>query len=300
MARRKQNPLNVENFKGTLQNDNLFVNPRLVDLGELTGYDVMDRIQKMLIVTDPATGRDKAINTFSKEYGLLPNETFIPAIEERLNNAGIIFERRAISRSEGTRFAVDYILADDNYHTKVKSNRDIIKPMIRVVNSYDGSSQTEGHFGFFRQVCSNGLHIAETKLNFKLRHRGNIVELTMPKIEELIVAFMDNEFYEIQRKFQVLSESPITNIEDFVQYTLGETGLLKYSKSEQNPDAPSIGAQFIIDTIKREATTVNSEPNLWLGYNAFNEYIHTQNEKLFQFQQKIDRSMFDAILAQVN
>lgn len=300
MARSKQTPLNVENFKGALQNDNLFVSPRLLSVSELTGFETMDRMEKMLVITDPKTGKDKAINTFSKDYGLLSNETFIPAIEERLNNAGITFERRAIARSEGTRFAVDYILADDNYHAKVKSNRDIIKPMIRVVNSYDGSSQTEGHFGFFRQVCSNGLHVAQTQLNFKLRHRGNIVELTMPKIEELIVAFMDNEFYTVQRKFQVLSETPITDLEGFVKYTLGKTGLLKYSKSEKNPDEPSLGAQFIIDTIKHEAATVNSTPNLWLGYNAFNEYIHTQNEKVFPLQEQADRAMFDAIMTQVN
>lgn len=300
MARRKNNS-DVQNFKnGTLQNDNLFVNPRLINLSELTGYETMDRIQNMLVITDPATGRDKAINAFSKDYGLLPNETFIPAIEQRLNDAGIIFERRAISRSQGTRFAIDYILADDNYHTKVKNNRDIIKPMIRVVNSYDGSSQTEGHFGFFRQICSNGLHVAQTQLNFKLRHRGNIVELTMPKIEELIVAFMDNEFYSIQKKFQVLSETPITDLEGFVKYTLGKTGLLKYQKSEKNPDEPSIGAQFIIDTVKREAEAVNSEPNLWLGYNAFNEFIHTQNEKVFPLQEQADRYMFDAIMQQIN
>lgn len=299
MARRKNND-HVMLRNGQLQDDNLFVNPRLVDLSELTGYEVMDRIEKMLIVTDPLTGRDKAINTFSKDYGLLSNEVFIPMIENRLNDAGIVFERRVISRSEGTRYAIDYILADDNYHTNVKSNRDIIKPMIRVVNSYDGSSQTEGHFGFFRQVCSNGLHVAKTQLNFKLRHRGNIIELTMPKIEELIANFMDNEFYSIQKKFKVLSESPITNLEDFVQYTLGKTGLFKYQKSEKNPNEPSIGAQYIIDAIKREAEAVDSVPNLLLGYNAFNEYIHTQNERVFPLQEQADRATFDAILAQIN
>lgn len=300
MARRKPD-INKHDFKnGTLQNDNLFVNPRLVNLGEIIGYDTMDRIDQLLLITDPVTGKDKAINTFSREYGLLPNETFVPAIEERLNNAGIAFQRRVISRSEGTRFAIDYILDDDNYHTKVKSNRDVIKPMIRVVNSYDGSTQTEGHFGFFRQVCSNGLHVAQTQLNFKIRHRGNIVELTMPKIEELIVAFMDNEFYTIQKKFQVLSETPISDLHGFVKYTLGKSGLFKYQKSEKNPDEPSIGAQFIIDTITREAEQVSSAPNLWLGYNAFNEYIHTQNEKIFTLQEQADRGIFSAILEQVN
>lgn len=299
MARRKSN-LNTQNFKGTLQNDNLYVNPRLLNLSELTGYETMGRIDKMLVVTDPATGKDKAINTFSKDYGLLPNEKFIPMVEERLENAGINYIRRVISRNEGTRYAIDYILEDDNYHTNVKNNRDIIKPMFRLVNSYDGSSQTEGHFGFFREVCTNGLHVARTQLHFKLRHRGDIIELTMPKIEELIAAFMDNEFYSIQKKFQVLAESPITDLHGFVKYTLGKSGLFKYQKSEKNPEDPSVGAQIIIDTIQREAETVKTAPNLWLGYNAFNEYIHTQNERLFTLQEKADQAIFNIVLDQVN
>ena len=224
---------------------------------------------------------------------------FIPAIEERLTSAGIVYARRAIARNN-TAFAVDYILEDDNYHTNVKNNRDIIKPMIRVLNSYDGSSQTEGHFGFFRQVCSNGLHVAQTELKFKIRHSGKIVELTIPKMEELIAAFMDNEYYSIQKKFKVLSETPITDLEGFVKYTLGKTNLFKYQKSEKNRDEPSIGAQFIIDTINKEAKAVQTEPNLWLGYNAFNEYIHTQNQRAFMLQERSDRAIFAAIAEQVN
>lgn len=298
MARRKTN-LNAQNFKGSLQDDNLYVNPELVSVSEITGLETVSMIDKLLVITDPKTGVRKAVNAVSPDYGLLPNETFIPAIEERLHGAGVNFSRRSIARNN-TAFAIDYILDDDNYHTKVKNNRDIIKPMIRVLNSYDGSSQTEGHFGFYRQVCSNGLHVAEMQLKFRVRHRGNIVELTMPKIEELIAAFMDNEFYAIQKKFQVLSESPITDLEGFVKYTLGQTGLFKYQKSEKNPNDPSLGAQFIIDTIKREAEEVKTEPNLWLGYNAFNEYIHTQNQRAFMLQERSDRVLFDAIMEQVN
>lgn len=300
MARRKPDVNNRHDFKnGKLQNDNLFVSPELLSVSELTGLETVSMIDQLLVITDPKTGVRKAVNSVSSDYGLLANEVFIPAIEERLAGAGINFARRAIARNN-TAFAVDYILEDDSYHANVKNNRDIIKPMIRVLNSYDGSSQTEGHFGFFRQVCSNGLHVAEAELKFKIRHSGKIVELTIPKIEELIAAFMDNEYYSLHKKFKVLSESPITDLEGFVKYTLGKTGLFKYSKSEKNPNEPSIGAQFIIDTIKNEAAAIQSTPNLWLGYNAFNEYIHTQNQRAFMLQERSDRQIFKAIEEQAN
>lgn len=300
MSRKKVQPTNAVNFKnGNLRNDNVFVNPRIEDMAVLTGYDVIPSLDGALIVTDPHTQKPQMVNTVSKQYGFLPNEKFMPLIEERLNGAGISYVKQTVNRSN-VAFAIDYILEDDSLHVNVKNSKDKVKPMIRIINSYNGSSQTEGHFGAFREVCCNGLHIASTNLNFKLRHRGNMEELVIPKIEELIAAFMDNEFYSLHKKFHVLAEKPISNVEGFVKYTLGKTGLFKYEKSEKNPEDPSIGAQFIIDTINNEANGLGTAPNLWLGYNAFNEYIHTQNNKIFMLQERADRMLFDAVLEQVN
>jgi hypothetical protein len=306
MSRKKVQPNNSVFFEGenkygknTLRTDNLFVNPRLVNLSQLTGIETDDRVEQVVIVTDPLTQKDKIINAVSNKYGNLPNEKFVHLIEERLDGAGIGFIRQSINRNNEA-FAIDYILSDDNMHVNIKGGKDKIKPMMRVLNSYNGSSQTEGHFGFFREVCSNGLHTATDQLNFKIRHRGNMEELVIPKIEDLIAAFMDNEYYSLHQKFEVLAEKHITDVEGFVKYTLGETGLLKYSKSEKNPDDPSIGAQFIIDVINNEAQQLGTKPNLWLGYNAFNEYIHTQNQQVFMLQERTDHKLFDAVMAQAN
>jgi len=300
MSRKRVKTIDAFNFKnGTLQQDNLFVNPRLVNVSEATGFETMDGVHSLLTVTDPHTGIQTAVNAVSSKYGHLPNEEFIPLIEERLEGAGIGYVRQSINR-QNVAFAVDYILTDDNMHINIKKGRDKIKPMIRVLNSYNGSSKTEGHFGFFREICSNGLHTASTALNFAIRHRGDMKKIVIPKLEDLIAAFMDNEFYSIHKKFEVLAEKAITDVEGFVKYTLGETGLLKYAKSEKNPDDPSIGAQFIIDVINNEAKELGTKPNLWLGYNAFNEYIHTQNQQAFMLQERADHKLFETILAQGN
>lgn len=300
MSRKQVKTVDSFNFKnGILQQDNLFVNPVLKNIAELTGFETVDGVHSLLVVTDPGTGIQTAVNAVSSKYGHLPNEVFIPLIEDRLDGVGIEYTRQSINRNNMA-FAVDYILTDESMHINVKGSKDKLKPMIRVLNSYNGSSKTEGHFGFFREICSNGLHTASTMLNFAIRHRGNMEEIVIPKIEELIVAFMDNEFYSIHQKFEVLAEKPITDVEGFVKYTLGETGLLKYAKSEKNPDDPSIGAQFIIDVINNEAKELGTKPNLWLGYNAFNEYIHTQNQQAFMLQERADHKLFETIMAQGN
>lgn len=301
MPRAKVQPNNSVSFKNgnaTIATDNVFVNPRIESFADKVGMDVLPKMENLIVVTDPKTGRDKVINFTSEKYGFLPNEIFMPIIEQRLSGAGIEYLRQTVNRSNRA-FAIDYILEDESFHVNVKGG-DKIKPMMRIINSYDGSTQTEGHFGVFREVCANGLHHGSTQLNFKLRHRGNMQELVIPKIEELIAAFMDNEFYSLHKKFEVMAEKPISDIEGFVKYTLGKTGLFKYEKSEKNPEEASISAQFIIDVINDEAQKLGTKPNLWLGYNAFNEYIHTQNKKIFMLQERADRQLFNAILEQVN
>lgn len=303
MSRRKFSPENFTTFaNGKLQQDNIFVNPKIESVADLTGYETRPGLENFLTVDKiagkPNDGRIIVANN-SNKYGFLSNETFYPQIEQRLDDAGINYQKRSINRNNRS-FTVDYILSDESMHVNIKKGKDLIKPMIRVVNSYDGSNQTTGHFGFFREICSNGLHVADTQLKFKVRHRGNMFEIVMPKIEELVVSFMDNEYYSLHRKFEVLAEKAITDVEGFVKYTLGKTGLFKYEKSEKNPDDASIGAQYIINIIEAEAKELGTAPNLWLGYNAFNEYIHTQNTRPFMLQEQADRKLFDAVLEQVN
>lgn len=285
----------IKNFKnGKLENDNVFVGGHLLSMENLTGFKPKKGLEKVLVING------EIINVVSNQWGWLRNEEFFGAIEEKLTGAGISFDRRSINRDNKT-FRVDYILNDESFHINIKGNKkDLIKPMISATSSYDNTISPSGHIGLFRRICSNGNHVTETELDFRIRRRANITELYIEKIEETIAHFMENEFYSLHKKFEVLAESPISDVEGFVKYTLGKTGLFKYAKSEKNPDVASAGAQFVIDVINAEATELKTKPNLWLGYNAFNEYIHTQNEKVFTLQEEADKKIFAAVMAQVN
>jgi hypothetical protein len=274
-----------------LQNDHLFPVTEMKPLRDLTGIESRRGLDNVIL------SDGKIVNVVSNSYGHLPNDRFFMEVERGLISADINYRTRQINRDNRS-FAADYILNDDRYIIKIKSGNDldIIQPMLRFVNSYDGSNKTSGSFGFFRQVCSNGLHVAQSEVGFNLKHRGEVVEFVLPEIESLINKFIDNEFYTLARKFEVLAERPITNIKDWVKMTADKTKLFKFEASDKNPE-PSANARQVMETMNREMILLNTEANAWIGYNAFNEVLHDKLKKSFTQQAEVDSRLFAAILS---
>ena len=243
-------------------------------------------------------GWDKAIysggtlvNLVGKGYGVLPNIDFFGQIENKLAEEDIRVMTRAINR-DNRAFAVEHILSDERFHINIKNGMDEIKPMLSFTTSYDGSTKTQGHFGFHRKVCDNGLHVSTSEIGFSMKHRGNIIEVVIPEIALLIEKFKNNEMYELKRKFEILAETPITNIGDYVRMVCKETEIFQFEKSEEN-EAASINAETVIDTIRRESKMLNADSSLWLGYNAFNNLLHGKMKKSFTSAYATDSKLFD-------
>lgn len=271
-----------------LQNDDVFVKSEIKNLAQITGFPVRKGLEQAVI------SGGQIVNIVSDGYGHLPNELFFAEVERMLIKADIQYDVRSINRDNRS-FAVDYILNDPNYIIKVKNSNDVIKPMLRFVNSYDGSCKTSGSFGFFRQVCANGLHVATSQIGFSVKHRGNLVEFVMPEIKSLVNKFMDNEYYTLSRKFEVLAETQIHDLKGFVKMTADHLKLFKFEASDKNPE-PSLNARMVMDIVNRESSLLNERPNLWMGYNAFNELLHTKLKKTFEAQKQIDAKIFDFVL----
>ena len=278
---------NRTNFKN-LEQQNIFPTTSLRELSALTGMPCRKGLTKAIL------SAGEIVNVVSERYSHLPNEQFFIPVEEQLIHADINYISRTINR-ENRSFVADYILQDENFVVTVKNGMDKIRPMLRFTNSYDGSCKTSGHFGFFREVCSNGLHIGQTSFGFSIKHKGNMPQIVMPKISELIRVFMDNEFYKLQRKFEVLAETPVNDIENFVKVTAEHFNLFQYEKSEENPE-PSLNARIVADTMRREANLLGTNPNLWIGYNAFNELLHGKLKKTFTNQHALDAQIFSHAL----
>jgi len=268
-----------------LRQDNIYLPNEVKLVSDVFNMPTRDGWDKAVI------SNGKIVNLVSKSYGHLPNEEFFGKIQDKLHEKDIQVMTRSINRDDRA-FAVDHILADDRYSVIVKNSQDEIRPMISFTNSYDGSTKTQGLFGMYRTVCQNGLHVATTEVGFSLRHRGNIVEVVIPEIEILLEKFMNNEFYEIKRKFEVLAETTIPNVKDYVKMVCDKTDFFKFEKSDENPE-PSKNAEFVIETIMREAKKLQEAPNLWIGVNGFNNLLHNKLKKGFQAAYNWDSKLFD-------
>ena len=282
---------NLSNLLANSRQDNVLVDSKVVPLQDLTGISSRRGLENAIIC------ENQIVNVVSNSYGHLPNEKFFLGVEEKLIDADIYYQQRSINRDNSS-FVVDYILADDRYKIEVKGDKDILRPMLRFVNSYDGSCKTSGSFGFWRKVCDNGLHVAQTHIGFSVKHSGAIADIVMPKLDEIVGQFMDNEFYTLKRKFEVLAERPVYNLEDYVKVTAKSLGLFKYEASDKNPE-PSANARFIFDVVERETRQLNTQPNQWIVYNAFNELIHGKLKKTFDQQRTLDEKLFESVYANV-
>lgn len=279
----------LDNILANSRQDNVLVDSSIVPLESLTGIASRRGLENAIIC------ENQIVNVVSNSYGHLPNEKFFLGVEEKLIDADIYYQQRSINRDNRS-FVVDYILADDRYKVAVKGEQDILRPMLRFVNSYDGSCKTSGSFGFWRKVCDNGLHVAQTHIGFSVKHSGAIADIVMPKLDEIVSKFMDNEFYSLKRKFEVLAERPVYNLEDYVKFTAKTSGLFKYESSDKNPE-PSANARFVYDVIERETKLLNTRPNQWIVYNAFNELLHGKLKKTFDQQRTLDERLFETIYA---
>jgi hypothetical protein len=258
---------------------------------ELTGLSSRRGLENAIIC------ENQIVNVVSNSYGHLPNEKFFLGVEEKLIDADIYYQQRSINRDNRS-FVVDYILADDRYKIEVKGDKDLLRPMLRFVNSYDGSCKTSGSFGFWRKVCDNGLHVAQTHIGFSVKHSGAIADIVMPKLDNIVSQFMDNEFFTLKRKFEVLAERQVTNLEGYVKATAKSLGIFKYEASDKNPE-PSANARFIFDVVERETRLLNTRPNQWIVYNAFNELIHGKLKKTFDQQRTLDEKLFESVYANI-
>lgn len=86
----------------------------------------------------------------------------------------------------------------------------------------------------------------------------------------------------------------IIDTKAFVKAILDKTKLFRYECSDKNSD-PSKKSREVLEIIDFEALILNQDPNLWLGYNAFNSILHNSLKKSFSKQVMLDKNLFDKI-----
>ena len=276
------------------QDDNLFAQVEAVKTADLLGMPTASKMAQTII------SNGKAVTTCSDSYGLLKNIDFFGRMEHELIEEGIQYERRAFNLND-SRFYTDYVLKDDSkvitvLDSKNKGVDDTIVPMIRLTNSYDGSMKTAGYLGFFRKVCHNGMHMTQTQIEFSVKHTKGNMEVFIPRIGELVQRFLDNELYTIKDKIDAMKMHMIDEKQIFqwIEDLNAQDKVFRFDKSEKN-NTPSLNSQLVHDIVIRDAIATNSEPNAWLVYSAFNEFIHGKLQKNFVDQRLLDTKVFNNV-----
>lgn len=271
------------NSKRELKQDNVFVNVEMKSVKEITGLPSISRL------TNAVISEGKIVNIVSDRYALIDNSQLYTAVEERLINADVEYKTSSTNK-DNCSFAVDYIL--ENGTQRIGDN-DIIQPLFRFTNSYDGTCKTQGTFGLFRQICSNGLHIAQSEISFNFKHTKNNATLLIPRLEELIQHYLDTEYYQLNKKINALSEIKI-DVEKFTREVCDKSKLFSFEKNIRNTDTSEYATR-VINTIFCESKILGVEPSAWLGYNAFNEVLHSELNFNFNVKQEKDMSLFELV-----
>jgi hypothetical protein len=271
------------NSRKPLSQDNVYTDVILKSTNELTGMPSTSRLANAVI------SNGKLVNVVSDRYALIENQQLYTAVEERLINADVEYKTSSFNKNDCS-FAVDYILENG---TQRIGDKDIIQPLFRFTNSYDGTCKTQGTFGLFRQVCSNGLHIAVSEIEFNFKHTKNNASVLMPRLDELINHYLATEYYELNKKINHLSDVIIDPVK-FTQEVCDRSKLFSYEKNKRNTDVSDY-ANRVINTILSEAEILNVQPSAWLGYNAFNEVLHGEMNYTFNVKQEKDASLFSMV-----
>lgn len=271
------------NSKKALKQDNVYTEVSLQPTSQLVGMTTTSRLSHAVI------SNGKLVNVVSDRYALIENQQLYTAVEERLINADVEYKTSSNNKNDCS-FAVDYILENG---TQRIGDKDIIKPLFRFTNSYDGTCKTQGTFGLYRQVCSNGLHIAVSEIEFNFKHTKNNASILMPRLDELIKHYLETEYYELNKKINHLSDVVIDPVM-FTKDVCNSSKIISYTKNKRN-DEVSDYANRVINTILSEASILNVEPSAWLGYNAFNEVLHNEMNFTFNVKQEKDAELFNKV-----
>jgi hypothetical protein len=274
----------ISNNQNGLRQDDLYLPNEAVLASKYISIPTRRGFEKAIV------SNGKLVHLCSKDYGYVPNLHYFGQMENKLAEADIKVLTRS-TNSDDRQFMADYILCDEKYHVHIKNGMDKLRPMITLTNSYDGKIRTMGSFGFFRELCKNGLHSSVIEFGFSQVHRGEVVEIVLPKIQELIDNFMSNQFYELKRKYEVLAEKVLTNVNEYVEMACEDVGIFAF-ESEKTKEITN-KAKAVIDRIHGESKVLNTEPNCWIAYNAFNFVLYDKVKKAFTSQFDSDTKLFD-------
>jgi hypothetical protein len=228
--------------------------------------------------------QNKIVHFCSDNYQLVSNRELISPILEDLEEVYGLASIRPQSLSIDDRKFYTSLKIQDQEELIVRNDR--IHPSIEIRNSYDGSMKFSLSMGFWRTqtltpLMGFALSIAEEKKHSNKYHgeldRKNLKDLT-------------NFFLAEAEKFRQMARYPLT-LGDISRITERVRKKTEYPKRLINDGALEM---------YREAQAQQSEPNLWLLYNGFNQvFYHADIQMHWEFRERIGRQLVKVLIREI-
>lgn len=240
--------------------------------------------QEYKILVD-INGTEKEVNSCSEQYHLVPNAEVIKPLLAGLKDFDIDV---SYTNKNDARFTLDIVFKGSALDIMPG---DKILPRLRMNNSYDGRVRYAYMMGFYRMICSNGIVVPvegfeDTNMELKMRHTPSLEDyVDTDAIIEMVKSFQEG-IDKFTKPFKILSKQKVMSIEERAEEVIKAT---KYPKRQLEP---------ALDRLNVELGLLNSKPNDWLMYNAFNYQLnHSDDMTMDQHKrEKIDRSVLSYLL----
>lgn len=218
------------------------------------------------------------VSVCSGTYGFIPTSDIFPKIEDLLREK---YKFEAIYKQQDyNKFFVDYVF--EELDLSIGDKNDIIKPAIKIIHSYNGYLKYTIMFGFYRQICSNGLFggfSSKFQLDYKhtIHNVDKIIEDSLHEIDH----FLDEEEMEQnKRKYEALDNKECfypDRIQEVLKIAIGF------------PKKAIVNIEELLQEENEKGTVTD-----WIIYNVFNQILNNYKNKLYEEELlKLDNKIFE-------
>lgn len=243
----------------------------------IEGIEFNDQLSHWIIST--TNGEQRVVNACSRNYHLISNEELLGPLIDKLESMYKVDATFKVTK--GARFYIDFVIKDLEMFV-MKNDR--ILPRLRVNNSYDGSVRYGLFFGFWREICTNGLMGIKWE-GFKLRHTPGTGAQALPRTIDAIEQFMDDAPKILKTSYEPLVKRKLTQDQaaERIQEIIDNT---KLSQKKAEPILQRL-------SIEQEAGLPLNE---FLLYNAINYVLYNDGSKMKQHKKdKLDEQILTYI-----
>jgi len=209
-------------------------------------------------ITDSGTGHVYTIA--SDIYHITRHESLLVTVEEAIaeNPEFGNFERSISFTNEGARMRAKYRFPDIEFPI---SGNDLVNPTIEVYNSYDLSWSKKILFGAFRLICSNGLIIGKTFMNYRRKH--SFLDYDNQEVKTLLMNGM--EVFSEQTQIWKSWVDKVTTPDQYERVMEGMD--MSKKQVEEIEQEVEVSSNIMLEEVKQRSLSY------WMFFNILSQYI---------------------------